>query len=264
MRAMAQAWPPLEIGLLPNISVRTLMAQYKPVREYLERELERPVQLSTAANWSEFHRRVLAGDYDLIVTAIHIGRLAQLDRDYRPLAQLVPDIDCLLVGAVARPLSSVAGLRGKTLVLSNPQSLVAVHGLHWLGQNGLLPERDFAMVHTPTDDSVGSMLVRGDAVAAMLSTGEFRAIPEAVRGQLRVVSRFGNVPGFVIMASPRLARDAAQGVQVALLAFYGRAAEAQAFRAMTGIEGVRALPPGMMESMDPYVGATRKLMSTPA
>ncbi len=266
MRAMAQVQPPLalEIGLLPNISVRTLMAQYKPLREYLERELHGPVQLSTANSWAEFLRRVLAYEYDVIVTAIHVGRLAQVDRGYRPLAQLMPDIECLLVCAAARPLVSVAALRGKTLVLSNPQSLVAVHGLNWLAGNGLRQQQDFAVLHTPTDDSVGNLLVRGDAVAAIISSGEFRAIPEAVRTQLQVVNRFARVPGFVILANPRLAADATATVQAALLAFDDRSAQGRDFAALTGLQGIRPMIPGLMESMDPLVGATRKLLSVPA
>ena len=85
-----------------------------------------------------------------MVTVIHVGRLAQLDRNYRPLAQLVPDIDCMLACAQARPLATVADLRGKALVLSNPQSLVAVHGLHWLAGNGLRKGRDFSIVRAST------------------------------------------------------------------------------------------------------------------
>lgn len=260
--AMAQAQrPALELGLLPHISVRTLVEHYRPMREHLERALGRPVQLSTAPHWSEFHRRALQYEYDLMVTAIHIGRLAQLDRDYRPLAQFLPDIECLLVCAAARPLVSVAALRGRTLVLANPQSLVAVHGRKWLAEHGLLQGSDYTVIRVPSDDSAGSVLVRGDAIGALVSSGELRATPEAIRMQLQVVSRFAQVPGFVVMASPRLAADESDAVRAALLALDARSPEGRDFLALTGLQAVRAVPDGLMASMDPLVGATRELLS---
>lgn len=257
MHVMAQAQRPLELGLLPNISARTLVTQYRPLREYLENTLQRPVQLSTAPNWSAFHGRALDYGYDLMVTAVHLARLAQLDRDYRPLVQFMPDIECLLVCSAARPLASVQGLRGRTLALSNPQSLVAVRGLHWLSEQGLRQERDFTLQRLPTDDNAATGLLRGDAVAALVSDNELRAIPDPVRMQLQVVSRFARVPGFVVMASPRLGDDETQAARAALMAFDTRLAEGRTFLASTGLQGIRAVPEGMMESMDPLVGATR-------
>ena len=259
-RALAQAQPSLELGLLPNVGARTLVAQYRPMREYLEHSLGRSVQLSTAPHWSAFHQRVLAYEYDLMVTAIHLARLAQLDRDYQPLVQMMPDIECLLVCAAARPLGSVADLRGRTLVLSNPQSLVAVRGLHWLAEQGLQQERDFRLSRRRTDDSAATALVRGDAVAALVSSGEFLATPEPLRMQLQVVSRFARVPGFVVMASPRLQTQTAQAARTALLAFDGRSALGQSFFRQTGLQGMRVLPDGQMEAMDPLVASTRRLL----
>lgn len=263
-RALAQAQPPLELGLLPNLGARTLVAQYRPMREYLEHSLGRGVQLSTAPHWSAFHRRALSYEYDLMVTAIHLARLAQLDRDYQPLVQMMPDIECLLVCAAARPLRSVVDLRGHTLVLSNPQSLVAVRGLHWLAEQGLEQARDFRLARMQTDDSAATALVRGDAIAALVSHGEFRATPDPIRMQLQVVSRFAWVPGFVVMASPRLEAQTSHAVRTALLAFDARSAQGKSFFELTGVQGMRALPDGQMESMDPLVASTRALLSEAA
>ena len=260
-RAWAQSASPLEIGVLPNISARALMAQYQPMREYLTREMRRPVQVSTAPNWTAFHQRTLALDYDVVVTASHVARLAQLDRGFVPLLAYAPDIKGMIAVASSRPMKSISELRGQTLVLSNPQSLVALRGLQWLAENGLQRDKDFNAISTPTDDSVGSVLVRGDAVAAMLSGGEFRAIPEAVKAQIQVFTTFTEVPGFVVMASPRLAPADALSIKELLLQFATRSDEGKAFLAATGFTGLREVAPGLMESMDVYVGPTRKVLA---
>jgi phosphonate transport system substrate-binding protein len=93
----AAATPAFEIGLLPNISARVLLAQYQPLRDFLSRELKRPVQLSTAPDWATFHQRTVALEYDLVITAAHLARLAQLERGHLPLVSYTPDIKGLVV-----------------------------------------------------------------------------------------------------------------------------------------------------------------------
>ena len=257
--ALAQAMAPLEMGLLPNVSARTLLSQYQPLREYLARVLQRPVHLSTASDWSMFHQRMASTEYDLVATAPHMARLAQLDHGWQPVVQMLPDVQCLLVFAAARPIASVAELRGKTVVLANPQSLVAMHGMGWLATRGLRSGQDFGFVLTPTDDSAGNVLLRGDATAALISAGELRSMPEAVREQLRTLTAFAEVPGFMILASPRIDAAMLRQIRHHLLAFADASpSEAAAFMRATGFTGLREIAPGVLRSMDVYVQATRE------
>lgn len=261
---MAQGQAPLEMGLLPNISARTLMSQYQPLREYLAHTLQRPVHLSTAPDWTVFHSRVAAIEYDLVATAPHMARLAQLDHGWMPLLQMLPDVKALLVFAAARPMAAVTDLRGKTLVVSNPLSLVALRGLRWLADNGLQRDKDFKTISIPTDDSVGSLLGRGDALAAVVSAGEFRAIPDVLRDQLQVLTVFAEVPGFMIVACPRIGADQARLIKSSLLEFgSSNSGEGAAFLAVTGLTGLREIPPGVLASMDAYVSLTRDLLARP-
>jgi phosphonate transport system substrate-binding protein len=262
-RARSQAQAPLEIGVLPNISARVLLTQYQPLRDFLARRLQRPVQVSTALSWNVFHQRTLALEYDLVVTAANLARLAQIDSGCTPLVSYAPSIKGLLVCARARPIQSAAELRGQTLALSNPQSLISLRGLQWLAEQGLQRERDFKTIKTPTDDSVGNVVMRGDALAAMCSGGEYRAMPEALMAQLQLVSTFAEVPGFVVVASPRLSPAQRQAIQAQLLHFASASDEGRAFFASTGFTGMREPAPGLMESMDPYLESTRQVMSAP-
>ena len=264
LRAWAQTTAPLEIGVLPNISARALMAQYQPMREFLEKELKRPVQISTAPNWIAFHQRTMAREYDVVITASHAARLAQVDRGYIPMLVYVPDIKGMIAFASGRPIKGIADLRGQTLVLSNPQSLVTLRGLQWLADNGLQKDRDFQTINTPTDDSVGNVVVRGDAIAAMLSGGEFRAIPDGTKTQLQILTTFAEVPGFVVMANPALKPIDQQAIKSLLMQFAKGSGDGKPGFGATGFSDVRELPSGLMESMDPFMAATRKLLSPPS
>jgi phosphonate transport system substrate-binding protein len=261
-RLWAQSAPPLEIGVLPNITARVLLAQYQPMRDYLTREMKRAVQVSTAPNWIAFHQRTMALEYDVLVTAAHMARVAQLDRGYVPLLVYAPNIKGMIAFASSRPIKSVAELRGQTLVLSNPQSLVALRGIQWLSENGLQRDKDFKTISTPTDDSVGNVVTRGDAIAAMLSGGEYRAIPEAVRSQLQILTTFAEVAGFVVMASPKCSAAEVRAIKEHLLQFAAGADEGKAFFASSGFTGIREPTAGLMESLDVYADVTRKMLST--
>lgn len=259
---LAQTTAALEIGVLPNISARALLAQYQPLRDFFS-QAQQTVQISTAPNWSTFHERTLALDYDLVVTAAHLARLAQLERGLVPLLSYSPNIRVLLGVAKSRPMKDIKELRGQVLVLSNPQSLVTMRGLQWLAEQGLQQGRDFRTINVPTDDSVGSVVVRGDAAAALLSSGEFRAVPDAVKLQFEIMATIAEVPSFVVMASPRLPTPVQQALKSQLLAFANNSAQGKTFFSNTGFTGIGEVQPGVMASMDAYVEVTRKALAAP-
>jgi phosphonate transport system substrate-binding protein len=257
----AQSVRALELGVLPNLSARTLLAQYQPMREFLERRLQQPVQVSTAPNWNAFYRRTADREYDLVITAANMARVAQIDTGYLPLVTYTPQIKGLVVFAKRRPMNSIAELRGQCLALSNPQSLVTLRGMQWLAEQGLRRNADFQTLDTPTDDSVGNLVVRGECVAAMLSGGEFRAIPEDVRSQLQVLVNFADVPGFIVAASPRLAPAPVLSLKQALLDFGAGSDEGKAFFAATGFAAMVEVSAPLLEALDTYSADTRRLFA---
>ncbi|MEQ1516161.1 MAG: PhnD/SsuA/transferrin family substrate-binding protein [Usitatibacteraceae bacterium] len=172
------AEPPLVVGVLPNVSARVIFANYLPVRSYLERELKRSVEITTAPDFRLFSEATLRGDYHLIVTAANLGRVAQLDGKWEPITIYEPSIPALLVTASDNANGSAEQLRGKTLAVANPQSLVVLRGLQWLREKGLQEGRDFKISFARNDDSPGTLIRFGEAPMAMMSTGDTRrAVP---------------------------------------------------------------------------------------
>jgi len=257
----AQTVRPLELGVLPNVSLRMLLTQYQPLREFLEKRLQQPVQVSSAPNWAAFFQRTAQGDYDLVVTAANMARVAQLDQAHVPLVTFTPRIKGLVIHARQRPLQRIADLRGQRLGLSNPLSLVALRGVQWLAEQGLRRDADYTTLATPADDSVGNLVVRGDCVAAMLSGGEFRAIAGEVRAQLEVLQEFAEVPAFIVLAAAKLGAARAAQLRQALLEFGAGSDEGKAFFAATGFSGLAEAGPGLLEQLDVYVPETRRLFA---
>jgi phosphonate transport system substrate-binding protein len=250
------AEPPLTVGVLPNISARVIFANYQPMRSYLERELKRSVEIATAPDFRQFSEATMRGDYHLIVTAANLGRVAQVDAKWEPLAIYEPSIPALLVTGADSPIASVEQLRGKTLAVANPQSLVVLRGLQWLREQGLQEGRDFKMSRAGNDDSLGALIRSGEAPMAMMSMGEFRQIGEEVRKSLKVWTEMARVPGFLVMANPRL--DAAEKLRLkALMLRVPTDAEGRRFFSLSGVSGIREVTTAELEALDAFVAQTR-------
>ncbi|MBM4263924.1 MAG: phosphate/phosphite/phosphonate ABC transporter substrate-binding protein [Deltaproteobacteria bacterium] len=254
-RVAAQETPFL-LGVLPNVSARVILANYQPVRSYFERELKRSVEIVTAADLRAFGEATLRGDYHMIVTAANLGRVAQLDGKWEPIAIYEPAIPALLIAGSDNSNSSVEQLRGKTLAVANPQSLVVLRGLQWLREQGLQDGRDFKMLRANNDDSLGSMIRSGEAPMAMMSLGEFRQIGEDIRKSLKVVTEIAKVPGFLVMLNPKLDSAEKRRIQTLVLKL-PQDSEGKKFFALSGFANIREVTRAELESLDPFVAATR-------
>jgi phosphonate transport system substrate-binding protein len=259
--ASAQTAQPAEaafnIGVRPNVNARLILTQYQPMREYFQRELKRPAQIATAPDFRQFHQATQRGDYDMVVTAPNLGRLAQVDAKWEPLAMYEPKIPALLVALASNTDAHPLQLRGKSLALANPQSLVAMVGVKWLQAQGLELGKDFKPVVTANDDSLGTVLNTGEAPLAIMSMGEFNAKPEALRKTLRIVTEITRLPGFLVMTNPRLPAAEKQRLKQLVLAF-PQTDEGRAFFTLSGFKHIRDVGEAELKQLDEVVNDTRK------
>lgn len=260
-RANAQTpAPTFTIGVLPNVSARVILNNYQPMREYFARELKRDVDIATAADFIAYHQASQRGDYPMLITAANLGRVAQLDANLTPIAIYEPAIPGLLVAAAGNANDTLDQLRGKSLALANPQSLVALRGLQWLKQQGLNVGTDFKIVRASNDDSLGTLIRTGEAPLAMMSMGEFRAIGEDTRKNLRVVKEFAKVPGFLVMTHPNLSSADRQQIKSLILQF-PKSEEGKKFSALANVANIREVTAADLDPLDAFVAETRAGLS---
>lgn len=256
--ARAQARP-LQVGVVPNVNARLILTNYQPFRDQLQRALSRPVEIATAMDFRAFYDRMIAGDYDLSVSPANLARVAELDHGLAPFAIYEPGIPGCLVMWKDRPVRDAAELRGKTLALSNPQSLVALRGFAWLEARGLMRERDYRTIHARNDESLAQLLSTGEAPLAMMSRGELNAVHADLRGMLAELTEFTRVPGFVLLAARALAGGEGRALRDAVFAL-PQSDDGREFMRRAGVQAVRALAQAEMAALDDTVAATRGFM----
>ncbi|WPB84196.1 phosphate/phosphite/phosphonate ABC transporter substrate-binding protein [Sediminicoccus rosea] len=258
--ALVQAQPaPLQFGVMPNVSARILLGQYQPFRGFLEQELGRQVEVVTAPGLQAFHERSVAGAFGLVVTAANLGRVAQLDAGLQPIAIYEPRIPGLIVTLRARPVTSATELRGTTVAMTNPQSLVALKFIHWARAQGIEIGRDAQATHARNEDSLAQLLNTAETRAAVMSQGEFNAIRPDIRENLAIWQVFIRVPGFLMLLGPRTPEAEAARVTAALARFPG-SLQGREFFTATGFNNIRPVTPADLAELDDVVEETRAFL----
>ena len=258
--AAAPADDTLVIGVLPNIGAAALMAQYESLKSYLERTGKQKVRIVLPANFKAFLDATMRGEYDLAVAAPHFARVAQLDRGMVPLVMYEPRINALFLAPIDAAVGSGRDVRGKPVAFANPQSLVAMYGQQWLRQQSLEPGKDYEIKGASSDMGVGRLLLSGDAVAAIMSNGEFRALPTDESGRLKIVESFARIPNFIIVGHPRLGAARLALLKTQFKQFTADKDDGQAFLKATGLTGIVDADDVTLRELDPYVALTRRAM----
>lgn len=250
----------LVIGVLPNVAASLLLPQYEYMRRYLERVGGQKVRIVVPANFKVFFDATMAGEYDLAVAAPHFARVAQQERGMVPLVTYEPRINALMVVPADSTVTGPKDMRERVVAFANPQSLVAMYGVQWLRGQGLEAGKDFEVKGARTDLGVGRMLLSGDAVAAIMSNGEFRALPADESSRLKIGEVFARIPNFITIAHPRLERDKINRLRTQLKAFLADADDGAAFARATGFSGITDVDDAQMRELDPYSPQTRRAM----
>jgi phosphonate transport system substrate-binding protein len=254
--AMAHAKDAFIIGVAPHTSARVILEMYQPLRLYLEKVLGVPVEIVTAPDFDTFARRGLANEFDLAVTTGHQARLFQTDAKYAPLLTYKADFKAVALVAAGSAVQKPADLKGKQILGLSPASLVTLWGLHWLKSNNM----DTALVkYVSASDSVGQLIVSGEAAAGFMSQANYQKLAPAVRGQLRIIAESKAMAGRVYVLNKRQAA-AQKKIEAALWAF-AATPEAKAYFTNNKLEGYRKLRANELKEMDPFAGEVRKVLN---
>lgn len=230
---------PLSFGLMPYLSTRTLLANYQPLAAALETALKQPVQLSSAPDFDTFVKRVLDGEYDIVLLAPHYARLAITGYGYTPLLLHKAPIRGVLVSSRAQPLSAFNDLRGENIAIVDRSALLVIAGAITLAENGLTEGSDYHFVETVSHSSALHNATSGKARAALISYSTLvLAAPELQRDAL-LWRDIASIPGQFYIAHSRVPAARQQAIKAALLAFE-KTTEGQQFFEKTKHGGFRA------------------------
>ena len=241
----------LQVGILPTLSARALLKNYQPLQLYLERELKRPVELSTAPDFRTFYSNTIEGKYDVVVTAPHMARLAQTEAKYVPLASYKGSNRAVLIEAKDKPLRSIQDLKGKALAFGDRHALIVSQTLHYLLEQGLREGVDYTLLETQSHNSAAYSVQSHQSILAITAPSGFKNIPDAIKDSVQVYATLPELPTLTWMAHPRMASEVPM-IKAALIGFTSNSEEGRQFFEATGYIGLRDISNAEMKLLDPY------------
>lgn len=239
-------------GVYPYLTPTQIVEQFAPLRQYLAETLGRPVTMVSAPDFPAFIERTKKGEYDLAFTAPHMGRLAEKRDGYRHLAQTGYQIVVVVLARRDGGIASLDDLRGGSIAVGSRNSMTWQIVVEALKKRGLAPGKDIRLVETASFSNVMQAVLHGEATAAGTGTLLWDTASDEQRRTLRAIYRSAPVPGFLLMAGPRLDEAEQRKLREALPGFGKTPGGAAYFRATQHLD-FRPVDAATMKRIDPFV-----------
>lgn len=254
--------PVLEIAVFPHLSVHTLMERYRPLREYLESSLKRPVSLITAPDFRSFVEQTQARHYAFVITAPHFARLAQLKAGYRPLLQPVNPLHGIFLVPAESAVKKLADLKGRTVATPDSLAVVTAMGEAALKTAGLKVPGDVAFLNLPSHNAAILAVQHKQADAALASHYMFLQMKPEEKDQLRAIGQTAEMPApFIFMAGPAMPEAESRAIKAAILDFAQKTEAGKAFMESTHFQALEVPGEADMSQIDPYLPALERALN---
>lgn len=250
---------PLKLGIMPFNSTLALFRTHQPLRQYLQEQLGRPIELFTSADYVTFLNASLAGEFDLLITGPHFGVMC-LSKGYDALFHYRAVLQPILVVRKDGSIGSLDDLHGMRIGLSSRLSISSIGGVKWLADRGLQVGRDYQLSERATHGAAVAAVAVGDLDAALTTYTPLRQMPEDVRARISILPLEMKVPHLMTLAHSRLGKLEIEKVRKALRNF-PNTPEGQAFFKDTGYEGYESISDEDLKALVPFIELTRKLLA---
>jgi phosphonate transport system substrate-binding protein len=254
---------PLEVGLMPYLPTATLINGHQPLRRFLEIHFRRPVALSTAPDFYSFQRRVVRGDFNLILTGPSIGWQAHLDAGFRPVAVSQKLVVVQILVAKDSPIQSLEQLRGQTVATIDPMTYTAQTTVIMLREHGLTAGRDVQLRHEKVPFNSAQAVALGEVAAAGFPNVSWPALTPEIRDKLRILKASAGYPGVMFMSREAADIPSPAEFQTALLTFARDTEAGRAFVKEFNHEGLLKPDLKALRTLERFVPEVRRLLAQP-
>ena len=246
----------LRVGVIPYLTPNVLIALFQPLRLQLEKDTGQPVALFTAPDVRSFARRTLKPDFDLIITAAHQARLAQVEGGYLPVARFTGPLHATMVVGKDSTVQRLGELRGKRIAVTDRSILVNIAMSKIFADQGI-SEKDVQYIPVNSQNSAILAVARGEAEAAVIAHFTLDQSPQDQRNAVRSIFRSDVLPNVTLLASPRLPASQRALISKSLLALPGTP-EGSDFLEKSRFQGIQATDEAFMKRLDAYLPEPRK------
>lgn len=243
---------PLRMGIFPYHSPEQLVRLHKPLKDYLAHRSKQPFRLVSAPDFKQFIQRTGERRYHVLITAPHLGRIAQRDHGYRWLGFTRNHSRAVFLTRPDTGLQAVTDLGGQHLALPPRIAIIHQAALRHLQKHGLSPGVDLTLMPRKSHDAALFAVLRGESDAAVIGLPTWLRYDLPEKNTLRVIGQSEPVPGFALLVHPGVPTQTAEDIREALYRFESTPG-GNAYFDKTGLEGIRPVDNRDLEQLDQYL-----------
>jgi phosphonate transport system substrate-binding protein len=183
-RAEERADPPrLKVALLPDENASTVIANNEKLKQYLEQQLGKEIELVVTTDYSSMIEAMRHGRLDLAYFGPLSYVLARQKSDIEPFAALKTKggttYQAVLIGNVEQGIATIADIKGKNVAFGDTAS-TSSHLIPkaMLAEKGLKAKEDYQEHFVGAHDAVALSVQNGKAQAGGLSKPIFESLVE--------------------------------------------------------------------------------------
>jgi len=241
----------ITLGVFPYVTAGQLAEFHAPLKNYIAKSLGRPTVLVTAPDFLTFDERTHLGQYDLILTAPHFGRLAERRDGYQRVARSLHEVRAVFLVPKDSDIQQLDDLKGKRIMVAQPVSVIYQLAVDMLKQKGLIPGKNITIIDTRTHNNALYAPLRNEADVGITGTLMWEKLTGEQKDKLRVIATSRGVPGFMLMAHPRMPKRDVDKLRQALLDFH-KTPNGELYFTGAGLKGFGLIDDASMRSLDRY------------
>lgn len=219
---------PLEFGVTPIATESVLRKEFEPIERYLERSLQRPINVVVADSYEETATKLRNGEFDVaMLTPLLFVRTRRAESGIQPLA--IREFDGsiksngLLLIRSGSQVSNLADLRGQTFCFTDENSTTGNFLPRvYLRREGFEPRDFIGRVHWSGNhlQALKDLIAEKCEVAATYSGSYLTADEHELQtGKFRQLAVTGDTPSDTITGRPGLPKAVAEKFQEVLFQF---------------------------------------------
>lgn len=253
----------IEIGIAPYLPIKTLIQNYAPLRDFLQKQLHEPVTIVSAPDYQTYYERIDNHEYPVIITTAHSALLAWTDSGYIPLLQPLNYTSPAIVTAKGKSLRYPDDLRGKKIAMSDALAIISMQGIQLLREDGLDPMKEISILNLSNHRVAINYVITGEADAAIVSDRAIMQMPQSVRDQIDIVFIWekSSAPGIVYLGSPLVPQELLERITRAILEFSENTSEGKLFMTQFGYGGLKPVTANELKWLAPYGALLKEALS---
>ncbi len=171
----------LKVALLPDENASTVIKKNKPLEEYLEKQLNKDIELVVTTDYSSMIEAIRHGRIDMAYFGPLSYVMAKSKADIEAFAGLSEEgnttYNAVVIAGTSSGINAIEDIRGKDMAYGDPAS-TSSHLIpkSMLAEKGLIAERDYRGHHVGAHDAVAVTVQSGQAQAGGLSKPIFESL----------------------------------------------------------------------------------------